>query len=106
MQPILERSITIEFYLAGDKNLYLIYNKKKYSFNEFWNRISDAENICMYILEQFKYQFPEKYRKAEMHSDDWKETFIKVINNHMRIKDKKLDVFIRNSGDVIFNLEL
>ena len=106
VHPILDRSITIEFYIASDKKLYILYNKKKYTFKEFWSKVADSEKVCIYILQQFKFQYPDLYKRANSISKDWKETFLKVVNNHMRIKDQKLDVFIRSSGDVIFNLEL
>ena len=105
IKPIIDMTITIEFFIGSDKKIHLLYNRNEYLLSEFWRKIPDAEDICKYILQQFSYEYPEKYKNANIISKDWKETFIKVINNHFRIYDTKFDVFIRHSGDVIFNLE-
>ena len=105
IKPILNATITIEFFVGEDKKIHLLYNRNEYLLSEFWHKVQDAEHICKYILQQFSYEFPEKYKKANQISSGWKETFIKVINNHFRIYNTKFDVFIRHSGDVIFNLE-
>lgn len=106
IHPILDQSITIEFFVGGDKKIHVVMNGHNYRFMDFWTEVPNAENISQYMLQEFKYQYPERYRAAHDGSRNWQETFIKIINSHLRLYDDKLDVFIHQNGEITFNLEI
>lgn len=100
-----KRSITLEFYIDEEKELCVEYNTTKYKFSDFWNNVEDARDICQKVYFAFKKQYPEHFDKARENSKGWEEAFLKIVNNHLRTYDKKIDVFIRSNGDIVFNLE-
>ena len=103
--PLLGRTITIEFFVDFDKRIHVIHNTSKYTFSEFWSKVEHAEKICRLIYEEFKKQFPKKFKKSNSMSHDWKETVIKLINNHLGEYNHILDVMVKSNGSVQINLE-
>lgn len=103
--PLFKETITIEFYIDDNKKIHVIYNTREMSISKFWKEGQDASKICKHIVNEFKIQFPEKYKSAGLGSKDWREIFLKIINNHLSVLDNVLDVFIRRSGEVVFKLE-
>jgi len=101
-----DQSITIEFYINMDREVHVVYNTKDYLFNEFWHKIPDAKDICYLIYEQFHYQFPRLFKGLQSPDLDWMGVFLEIVNFHLGKKDRILDVFIRQSGDVELNLEM
>jgi hypothetical protein len=83
----------------------VVYNLKNYTFLRFWNEVADADELCRIIYNQFENEFPHLFQKQKKRSKDWKETFIRFINNHLREYDKVMDVVIKSSGDVTITLE-
>ncbi len=103
--PVFGKTITIEFYTDYDRVLRVIYNLKNYSFIRFWNEVANAEEICRIIYKQFEQEYPLHCKKLVKGSKDWKETFIRFINNFLREYDKIMDVVIKSNGDIQINLE-
>jgi hypothetical protein len=103
--PIFGKTITLEFYIDYDRVLHVVYNLKNYTFLRFWNEVADADELCRIIYNQFENEFPHLFKKQKKRSKDWKETFIRFINNHLREYDKVMDVVIKSSGDVTITLE-
>ena len=101
----IQNTITLEFYIDDNKQLNVVFNKREYIFSEFWKNVHDAEKICIHVYNEFKKQYPEKFKTASQFSDDWLKTFLQIINNHLNLLDKILDVFIRSNGEITFHLE-
>ncbi len=98
-------SITLEFYTDPEKNMHVIYNTRDTLLSRFWNTGEEGERLFKIIHDEFKIQYPSMFKKAAVQSRGWQETFIKILNNHLREKDNRLDIIIKTSGDIIFNLE-
>ena len=105
LYTVFDKSITMEFYINDDKELYVEYNAKSYKFSDFWQNVNISHEVCNVIYTEFKKQYPDKFRFANLGSKNWEETFLKVINNHLREYNKIIDVFIRRNGEVTFKLE-
>ncbi len=101
----LKKTVTIEFYVNPSKILFVRYNNTEFSFSQFWQKIPEAENICFRINEEFALQFPELYKEAQFNAKNWKETFLKFVNNHLSFRDTIMDVFMRSSGEITIHLE-
>jgi len=101
----MKKTITMEFFINPKKILFVRYNNTDYSFSQFWQKIPDAEKICYRINEEFKVQYPDLYKEESFNTKEWKEVFLKFVNNHLGYKDNILDVFIRSSGEISIHLE-
>jgi len=103
---VFNKAITLEFFIDGKKNVQVILNNtKKIPFKEFWDKTEDSQDMCRLIHDSFQKQYPKEYEAASIDSKNWLETFLKIINNHLRELDYTVDIFIRSNGEVTFNLE-
>ena len=100
-----DKTITLEFYINGYKELIVKFNNKKYTISSFFSKEEDALKISYIVCNEFQVQFPDKFQKVYKESRNWIETFIKFINNYLFVYDNYLDILIRKNGDVIIHLE-
>lgn len=83
----------------------VIYNTRDTLLSKFWKTDEEGNRLFKIIHDEFKIQHPSMFKKAAAQSKGWQETFIRIINNHLRKKDNRLDIIIKTNGDIIFNLE-
>jgi len=103
--PLTGKTITLEFYIDENKKLRAVYNTCDYEFTDFWKSVDHADDLCRLLVHEFKNLHPDKFRSADLASQDWKETLIKFINNHLRDKDTILDFIMKSSGEITIKLE-
>ncbi len=96
----------MEFYVDDVKNLRVTYNNVDYSFSDFWSRVQDAREICYTMYNELSLTYPDRVKSASIGADDWLETLLRFINNHLREYNSILDVIIRTSRDITINMEI